>query len=60
MRIRRVHTEFGFGRCAFDAHRVNPPLEVVWNRIQTELIVYSLKSNSDRARLRLHRHRDRV
>ena len=27
--------ESGFGRCTFGAHRVNPPLEVDWNRIGT-------------------------
>ena len=38
--------ESGFGRCALDAQRVNPPLEVDWNRIGTEFIVYS--SNNDK------------
>ena len=38
--------ESGLGRCAFDAHRVNPPQEVDWNRIATEFIVYS--SNNDK------------
>ena len=28
--------ESGFGRYAFDAHRVNPPQEVDWNQIATE------------------------
>ena len=46
MRIRRVHTWIRFGWCAFDVHRVNPLLEVDWNRIGTEFIVYS--SNNDK------------
>ena len=37
--------ESGFGRCALDAHRVNPLLEVDWNQIRTEFIVYSSNNN---------------
>ena len=48
MRIRHVHTWIRFGRCAFDAHQVNPPQEVDWNQIATEFIVYS--SNNDKSR----------
>ena len=46
MRICRIYTWIRFGRCAFDAHRVSPLLEVDWNRIRTEFIVYS--SNNDK------------
>ena len=38
--------ESSLERCALDTHRVNPPLEVDWNRIGTEFIVYS--SNNDK------------
>ena len=32
-------------RCALDVHRVNPPLEVDWDRIGTEFIVHSLNND---------------
>ena len=37
--------EFGLGRCKLNAHWTNPPLEVDWNRIRAEFIVYSSNNN---------------
>ena len=37
--------EFGLRQCELNTHWTNPPLEVDWNRIGTEFIVFSLNDN---------------
>ena len=37
--------EFGLRQCELNTHWTNPPLEVDWNRIGTEFIVFSSNDN---------------
>ena len=41
----QMRIQSGLGRCALDAHQVNPPLEVDWNQMRTEFIVCSLNND---------------